>query len=70
MATQVRVTSLAPARKRPPNTMLLEANNLAKAFAPVERVLGLALLAGSVRSVFRDNGGNNNNVGFIATTTR
>jgi polysaccharide biosynthesis/export protein len=44
-------------------------NNLAKVFAPVERVLGIALLAGSVRSVFRDNG-NNNGVGFIATTTR
>jgi protein involved in polysaccharide export with SLBB domain len=43
-------------------------NNLAKAFAPIERVLGLALLAGSVRSVFRDNNGNGNNVGFIATT--
>jgi len=43
-------------------------NNLAKAFAPVERVLGLALLAGSVRSVFQSNSGNNNNgVGFITT---
>jgi polysaccharide biosynthesis/export protein len=44
-------------------------NNLAKVFAPVERVLGIALLAGSVRSVFRDNN-NNNGIGFIATTTR
>jgi len=43
-------------------------NVLAKIFAPVERILGLGLLAGSVGNVFRSNGNGGNGTGtaFIA----
>ena len=46
---------------------LIEADNwLAKAFAPVERILGITLLGSSVVNSFRNNGFNNG-TGFVVT---
>ncbi|HEY1190035.1 MAG TPA: polysaccharide biosynthesis/export family protein [Gemmata sp.] len=39
---------------------------MARTLSPVQRALGVALLAGSVKNQFRSNGGNNGNVGIVA----